>query len=395
MNGFAVTDGKSVVLARDPIGKKPLYFMKKGPVVYFASEKKALWNGNEEPKRLHPGEILSIGSDGAEIQQGVQIQLPQIDITDFRDAVERYKIVLVKAIKKRLIGLRESRLGVIFSGGIDSVLVAKLLQREGINIICYCTGTPDSGDILAAQTVARELGLELKTSIIDEALIKDILYEVILNVEESGLLQVEVAIPMYMAAKMAAEDGIRVMFTGQAADELFAGYPWYSDCLKESGYLRMHEQLWEDLNRLYDDTLEREDKLTMAHSIELRAPYLDRDVIRTAMRISPRLKIRGPEDALRKRVHRQAAVELGVPPYLAFRIKDPAQSGSGIHDIIENLARNHTVPLNEDLIMENIKVDKGSLYRYGEGTYGEDIARHYLQQLHLEIQSAYQPAILT
>lgn len=391
---FAVTDGNSVVLARDPIGKKPLYFVNKGSVIYFASEKKALWNGKDEPERLHPGEILSIGGNGAEIHQGAQIQLPQIDITDFHDAVESYKSVLLKAVKKRLAGLREARLGVIFSGGIDSVLVAKLLQREGKNIVCYCTGSENSGDVLAAQAVARELGLELKTSIINEDLVKGILFEVIRNVEESGLLQVEVAIPMYMAAKMAAEDGIRVMFTGQAADELFAGYPWYSDCLQESGYLRLHEQLWEDLNRLYDDTLEREDKLTMAHSIELRAPYLDRDVIRTAMRISPRLKIQGSKDALRKRVHRQAAVELGVPPYLSFRTKDPAQSGSGIHQIIENIARTQPVSLNTDLVAENIKLDKGSLYRYGEGTYGEDITRNYLQRLYMNIQSAYEPSIL-
>lgn len=391
---FAVTDGNSVVLARDPIGKKPLYFVNKGSVIYFASEKKALWNGKDEPERLHPGEILSIGGNGAEIHQGAQIQLPQIDITDFHDAVESYKSVLLKAVKKRLAGLREARLGVIFSGGIDSVLVAKLLQREGKNIVCYCTGSENSGDVLAAQAVARELGLELKTSIINEDLVKGILFEVIRNVEESGLLQVEVAIPMYMAAKMAAEDGIRVMFTGQAADELFAGYPWYSDCLQESGYLRLHEQLWEDLNRLYDDTLEREDKLTMAHSIELRAPYLDRDVIRTAMRISPRLKIQGSKDALRKRVHRQAAVELGVPPYLSFRTKDPAQSGSGIHQIIENIARIQPVSLNTDLVAENIKLDKGSLYRYGEGTYGEDITRNYLQRLYMNIQSAYEPSIL-
>jgi asparagine synthase (glutamine-hydrolysing) len=288
MYAFAVTDGKTVVLVRDPIGKKPLYFVNRGPIVYFASEKKALWNGKDEPERLRPGEILSIGVDGIRIEQGTRIQLPQVDITDFRDAVERYKTVLVKAMQKRLAGLREERLGVIFSGGIDSVLIAKLLQREGKNIVCYCTGTADSGDILAALTVAKELGLELKTSIIDGNLVKGILSEVIRNVEESGLLQVEVAIPMYMAAKMAAEDRIRVMFTGQAADELFAGYPWYSDVLEESGYLRLHEQLWEDLNYLYDDTLEREDKLTMSHSIELRAPYLDRDVIRTAMRISPR-----------------------------------------------------------------------------------------------------------
>ena len=63
-------------------------------------------------------------------------------------------------------------------------------------------------------------------------MVEEILPEIIQNVEESGLLQVEVAIPMYLAAKLAAEDDIRVMFTGQAADELFAGYPWYNDVLE-------------------------------------------------------------------------------------------------------------------------------------------------------------------
>jgi len=394
MYAFTVTDGESVVLARDPIGKKPLYYVESGPVTYFASEKKALWNGTEEPVRLRPGEIVCIDKTGRSNHTGVAIQMPQIDIVDFRDAVERYKIVLVKAMQKRLAGLREDCLGVIFSGGIDSVLIAKLLQREGKNITCYCTGTADSGDILAAQTVAGQLGLELKTAIIDADLVQGILSEVIRNVEEGGLLQVEVAIPMYMAAKMAAEDGIRVMYTGQAADELFAGYPWYSDVLKEWGYLRLHEQLWEDLNYLYDDTLEREDKLTMSHSIELRAPYLDRDVIRTAMRISPRLKIQGSSDELRKRVHRQAAVELGVPPFLAFRVKDPAQSGSGIHQIIETIARTQNVALDKELVTENIKIDKGSLYRYGRGVYGEEASRDYIQRLHREIQNSYKPAIL-
>lgn len=391
---FAVTDGRSIVLARDPIGKKPIYFLEQDGVVYFASEKKALWNGQNDPKRLRPGEILDIRDEGVEIQKGATIQLPQIDIVDFREAVEHYKRSLLNAMKKRMAGVRESRLGVIFSGGIDSVLVAKLLQGEGKNIVCYCTGTEDSGDIVAARAVAQDLGMELKVSIIDEDLVKGILSEVILNVEESGLLQVEVAIPMYMATKMAAADGIRVMYTGQAADELFAGYPWYSDVISESGYLRLHEQLWEDLRRLYDDTLEREDKLAMAHSIEVRAPYLDRDVIRTAMRISPRLKIQGADDALRKRVHRQAAVELGVPPYLAYRIKDPAQSGSGIHGIIENIARQVVESPDKALVAENIKIDKGSLYRYGEGVYGEAIARDYLQGLYQEIQKRYEPAIL-
>jgi asparagine synthase (glutamine-hydrolysing) len=391
---IAVTDGESVVVARDPIGKKPLYYLCNEDTTYFASERKALWNGEEDPIRLNPGGILKIDNSGTEAHEGFNLQLPQIDVIDFRRAVDIYKEVLITAVKKRLTGLNESRIGVIFSGGIDSVLIAKLLQREGKNIACYCTGTEKSGDMVAARAVAEDMGLELKTTIIHEEMVEEILSEIIRNVEESGLLQVEVAIPMYLAAKLAAEDEVRVMFTGQAADELFAGYPWYNDVLAESGYLRLHEKLWDDLTFLYTDTLEREDKLTMAHSIELRAPYLDRDVIQTAMRISPRLKIEGKNDNLRKRVHRQASVELGVPPYLAFREKDPAQSGSGIHGIIKKIAKNHTQKIDQELADENLKRDKGSIYRYGDDIYGDDETRSYLQGIEEKIQKKYIPPFL-
>ncbi len=337
---------------------------------------------------------MEFSGKGVEVSEVERLQVPQIDIVDFREAVDLYKEALTSAIDKRLTGLREARLGVIFSGGVDSVLVATMLQRAGKTITCYCTGTEDSGDIIAATGVARELGLELKTTIIDDKVVESELPEIIRSVEESGLLQVEVAVPMYMAAKMAAEDDIRVMYTGQAADELFAGYPWYNDTLEAEGYLRLHEKLWEDLNFLYTDTLEREDKLTMAHSIELRAPFLDRDVIQVAMKISPRLKIEGSEDNLRKRVHRQAAVELGVPASLAFRGKDPAQSGSGIHDIIESIAETHREEVDPKLVAENIKKDKGSLYRYGDEAYGDELTRTYLQQIEGVVKNRYIPEFL-
>jgi len=391
---LAVTDGESIVVARDPIGKTPLYYITNGNVTYFASEKKALWNGKDTPNRLNPGDILSINNSSAEVSEGFHLQFPQIDIVDFRDAVESYKDALIKSVKKRLTGLTESQIGVIFSGGIDSVLISKLLQREGKNIICYCTGTEESGDIIAARSVAEDLGLELKTTIITETMVEDILPEVIRNVEESGLLQVEVAIPMYLAAKLAAEDDIRVMFTGQAADELFAGYPWYKDVLNDFGYVRLHEKLWEDLILSYTDTLEREDKLTMAHSIELRAPYLDKYLIQTVMRMSPRLKIQDKNDNLRKTVHRQAAIELGIPPYIAFRAKNPAQSGSGIHEIVEKIAKRHISGIDHDLVNENINRDKGSIYRYGEEMYGDDAARIYVQRMEEDIQKKYIPPFL-
>ncbi|UCH81843.1 MAG: asparagine synthase (glutamine-hydrolyzing) [Nitrospiraceae bacterium] len=395
MYALAVTDGKSLVAARDPIGKKPLYFIRNENITYFASEKKALWNGKDNPYRVNPGDILYIDNEFINVFEGNHLQLPQIDIVDFRESVEHYKKALIIAVQKRLTGLREAHLGVIFSGGIDSVLIAQLLQREGKNVICYCTGTEESGDIIAARSVAEMLGFSLKTTIIDESTVEEILPEIIQNVEESGLLQVEVAVPMYLAAKLAAEDNIRVMYTGQAADELFAGYPWYNDVLRESGYLQLHERLWEDLNFLYTDTLEREDKLTMAHSIELRAPYLDRDVIQTAMRISPKLKIENESDALRKRVHRQAAVELGVPANLAFRIKDPAQSGSGINRIIEKIARKNIDNADSVLVNRNIERDKGSLYRYGDETYGEELTRSFLQEIEEGIKKKYIPPFLS
>jgi asparagine synthase (glutamine-hydrolysing) len=395
MYALAVTDGKSLVVARDPIGKKPLYYITNENITYFASEKKALWNGKDNPHRVNPGDILYLNNEEITIFESNHLQLPQIDIVDFREAVERYKEALIDAVQKRLTGLRESNLGVIFSGGIDSVLIAQLLQREGKNVICYCTGTAESGDIIAARSVAEMLGLYLKTTIIDESTVEQVLPEIIRNVEESGLLQVEVAVPMYLAAKLAAEDRIRVMYTGQAADELFAGYPWYNGVLRESGYLQLHERLWEDMNLLYTDTLEREDKLTMAHSIELRAPYLDRDVIQTAMRISPKLKIENESDSLRKRVHRQAAVELGVPANLAFRIKDPAQSGSGIHSIIKKIARKRIDNADSGLVDRNLARDKGSLYRYGDETYGEELTRSFLQEIEEGIKRKYIPPFLS
>ncbi|MCG2778141.1 MAG: asparagine synthetase B, partial [Desulfobacterales bacterium] len=131
MYSLAVTDGESLVVARDPIGKKPLYYIKNENITYFASEKKALWNGKDTPERLNPGDILNIDNSGVRLEEGFHLQMPQIDIVDFQEAVQIYKDVLITAVKKRVTGLTESRIGVIFSGGIDSVLISKLLQREG------------------------------------------------------------------------------------------------------------------------------------------------------------------------------------------------------------------------------------------------------------------------
>jgi len=339
MYAFAVTDGDEVVIARDPVGIKPIYYVEDVGCVYFCSEKKGLYDIEGKIKRILPGKILRINKEGTSMHQGVRIERPQIDITDPDEAETLYKEALTDAIVRMLRGLGRDKVGMIFSGGVDSVLIAKLISDCGWDLRCYCVGKKDSEDTKNAEKVANDLGLDLRIIYIDERTVEAILPEIIETIEINGLLQVEVAVPMYLAAKAASEDGVKVVFNGQGADELFAGYWWYKDVVSEDGFLKLHDKLWEDIDLAYDDTLEREDKVTMAHSVELRVPYLDRNVVQCAMRISPRLKIKDGEDLTRKWVHRDVAAMLGVPHYTAYRAKDMAQSGSGVHSLVKKVQR--------------------------------------------------------
>jgi len=297
---------------------------------------------------------------------------------DFDEALTLYKGALTDAVERMLKGLSVDKVGMIFSGGVDSVLIAKLISDFGWNLRCYCVGEEDSEDVKNAEKVAKDLGLELSVIYVDERKVEMVLPEIIESIEIEGLLQVEVAVPMYLAAKAASKDGIKVMFTGQGADELFAGYWWYKEVVSEDGFLKLHDKLWEDIDLLYDDTLEREDKVTMAHSVELRVPYLDRNVVQCAMRISPQLKIKSCEDSTRKWVHRRVAATLGVPHYTAYRGKDMAQSGSGVHGLVKKVAEEYF----EGKKVDDVEfADKGSNYRYLDEDYGTPEMRAYMHEI--------------
>ena len=107
--------------------------------------------------------------------------------------------------------------------------------------------------------------------------VESIIPKIINIIEDDNMGQIEVAIPIYGAVNLAHKQGIRVMLTGQGADELFGGYSWYSKIVKKYGYEKIRDYMIEDLKLLYKETLEREDKITMSQSIELREPFLDTD----------------------------------------------------------------------------------------------------------------------
>ena len=361
-----------IYLVRDRLGIRPLYYGQNDDVIGFASERKGLWKiGIREPTfSLLPGHCVILSD---KISSPIKIAEPPVSstqtptITNFDEAVSAYRKALYNSIKKRSQDL--SRIGIIFSGGIDSVLVAKITKELVPNVTCYTSGIAGSDDIKFSKIIADELDLDLKINELDIKDIENMLPNILNIIETTNTTQAEVSIPIYGALKLAAKDGLRVVFTGQGADELFAGYPWYVQIFAKYGTQKLREYMIQDLLLLYKETLEREDKLAMSNSIEMREPFLDSDVVRTATNIDLNLNLANKNDIFGKRVHRELAIQVGIPKYIAYREKQAAQHGAGIHGILSNIAEKNgfTKKMITREYIENIsKREKlGSSERYG------------------------------
>lgn len=359
-------------LVRDRIGVRQLYYADTKNIVAFASERKALWRiGIQEPtRRIMPGRAVIISPHGQIQSFQVADPIPpkvRIAHRTMASAVEAYRNALMEAMKKRTQDFQ--KIGIIFSGGIDSVLVAYIAAKMVPEVVCYTGGVKGSSDIANARQIADRFGLELKVAELDHDAVEKLIPEVISVIEDANAGQVEVALPVYAAVKLAHDDGIKVMLTGQGADEIFGGYSWYAKVAEKEGYKKLRRHMIEDLLLLYKETLEREDKITMAHSIELREPFLDPEVIRTALSIDLHLNVKGGHDTFGKHVHRRLAQKLGIPKEIAYRVKEAAQHGSGMHDVISDIAIKRgfdesTVPASYlEALGQREKI--GSSQRYG------------------------------
>ena len=381
---FAISDGKEIIIARDPVGIKQIYYAENGSEKAFASEMKALWAlGFKQIHRLEPGHILEIKSDNIIQHPARQIPKVAVSITNKVEAKAKYQIAILQSVKKRVDGL--DHVGLVLSGGVDSALIGMIAHKLGVNLTCYSIGYQDSNDVQMSKRLAKDLGAELKTIELTDSDIEKALAKIIRSIECRGLVQVEAAIFLHFAAQMARQDGLKVMLTGQGADELFGGYPWYMDVVKEKGLQALYQHMWNDIDHLHIDTLEREDKMTMAHSIELRVPFLDINVIKVAMSIDISLKVDSKNDTSRKRVHRHVAQKWGVPDNIAWRPKEVAQKGSGVHEALERLAihAGFTPEIVKQLEYKPIAQDFGSNYRYFDG-YGEPHVWLYLDKIALD-----------
>ena len=323
---FAVFDGENLALARDPLGVKPLFYSCNDERKGFASSKQALKEvGFDEIETLKPEHILFNWEDIAPAQA--------IYEKVFEGDVAKIDKMLKLSVVKRVEGLTE--LGVIFSGGLDSSYLALLLKEISENIplkiTLYAVGAEGSKDVEAAIYASKFLNLELKICEVTEDLIREALPDVVGAIGDDNLMKVGVGLTTYFATKMVAEDGLNVAFSGQGADELFGGYKRY---LKSFVDDTLNYDLRVDMSNMYHVNLERDDACSMLNGVELRLPFLDKNLVELVLNIPDNKKIVSMHDDMRKSILRKLAFEEGLDYEIAYRPKKAAQYGTGIDKIL-------------------------------------------------------------
>jgi asparagine synthase (glutamine-hydrolysing) len=330
-----------LVLARDPVGVKPLFYSqnkeKENPKIIFASEKKAFSSQENQIKSFPPGRVMAFDiMNGRLEEKSLTIEPPQERISEEHEAASHLKAAFEKAVEARL----TKTAGIAFSGGIDSTFLAALAKSIDPSISLYAVGLPNSHALDQAQRAAEATGMRdsLKTHLLSPEEIEDAIPNVIYSTESTDPMKIAIGLPLYFVAKTAKEDGKRVLLTGQGADELFGGYSRHEGFL-EQGPEVLDREIYSDLKNISTINLERDDMVTMANSIELRVPFLDKEVIQIGLAIRPELKVLKRDGLyIRKYILRKAADGL-LPSELLWKEKKAIQYGTGVQKVLDKLAR--------------------------------------------------------
>lgn len=315
-----------VKLSRDTLGVCGMYYGRdaKG-VLYFASEVKALLPFTESVKELPPGSQFT----GGEITSNLSASSdPHLDLPPAEIAAE---------LLRRLDGAVEVRTktnpdyGTLLSGGLDSTIVTALARKYTTRLHTFAAGLEGAPDMIYAQKAAKHLDTvhHERTVTLDEMV--SLLPDVIYHLESFDALLVRSSILLFAAAQLASGT-VSALFSGEGADELFAGY----DYLKQVPAQNLEFELINLTNALHNTALQRVDRCIQAHGITAWVPMLDPQVVEYAMRIPVALKL---HQGIEKWILRQASAGL-LPPEIARRAKAKFWQGGGVGSLLSTYADN-------------------------------------------------------
>lgn len=327
MFALAIVTPNELVLARDPVGIKPLYFQKEESMIYIASELKAFMN-NSIIEEFPPGTIYST-QEGYQMFYDVPTEY-DLDL-NWDECLYGIRHRLKKAVVKRL--MADVPLGSFLSGGLDSSLITALVKENKNELYTFSVSLPESNDRESALLVSEFLGTIHHEIIVSPRELWDVIPEVIYFLESFDRSLVRSAVANYFLAKLAASE-VKVVLTGEGADELFAGYAYLSRY--NDGDL-LHRELRQITKRLHHTNLQRVDRMTMAHGLEARVPFLDQEMIAWAMRIPPYFKRN--KDGIAKWCLREAfRGDRLLPDQIFNREKEKFAEGTGVAGALARMA---------------------------------------------------------
>ncbi|NGN64263.1 asparagine synthase (glutamine-hydrolyzing) [Streptomyces sp. A7024] len=331
----ATPDGRFVA-ARDRLGIKPLYWARHDGHVYFASEIRAFPRAAQPAvESFPPGCYWTPESGVVRFADVVTRDAAAREWADLAPEVaeKATREVFVDSVKRHL--MADVEVGVFLSGGLDSSLVAAIAAneyaRQGRRLKTFAVGTAGSPDLLAAREAAAFLGTEHHEAVFDGKMAIAAVDEVVASVESFDASLIRSAVPNWFLSELASRH-VKAVLTGEGADELFAGYDYYHRA--HAAPDELDRELERTLRSLHGLNLQRCDRVTMAHGLEARVPFLDGQVIAHAMSLPASMK--GMEvhagDPMEKS-HLRRAFAGWLPESLLWRRKVQFGTGSGAQDL--------------------------------------------------------------
>lgn len=324
--------GGKLYAFRDFLGIKPLWFGENDSVFAFASEPSALMKIDIQfPRPLLPGHFIEISEKGI-------VDKEVFTLNDFRSLVpknysfEALKRGFCRAMDLQCAGLKKA--AVLFSGGVDSSLVAMEVSKRVPETTLFVAGLENSFDVKNAERSAKILGLDLEKVILSESDVVDLAFRSMKILSFFDEMQLGLAVPELACAKAISKSGFKVVFSGQGSDEIFCGYNNYANVLRQGGFGAVENELWFSVSRMWSRNFYRDDAILASQSLELRVPFMFPAFFREAMAFPVREKILSFDDKVRKHPVRRLALSLGLPKEISDKPKKAMQYGSGVQKIV-------------------------------------------------------------
>jgi len=343
---FAIACPENVIAGRDVFGTNPLYYGENKTVCAIASERKALWTlGMENVKSFPPGNLALISSNGFAFQTTKTVTQSSLKSINMDTAAKTLQNLLLESTRKRVSDLK--KVAIAFSGGLDSSIIAALAKICGIDVYLISVGLEDQAEVKYAEATAERLDLPFhhETFTVDD--VEQILPKVLWLIEESNTVKASIAISFYWVAEVASKMKCRVLLAGQGSDELFGGYHKYLETYAQLGVTAVQDAMYHDVVSSYETNFQRDTQVCSFHKVELRLPFVDREVVRFSLGLPVSLKIESAENHLRKRVLRRVAQNLELPQFIVDKPKKAIQYTTGVNKALQRLARKKSLTLQE------------------------------------------------